>query len=65
MYRITGTKTIENENEESTSITQKMTFCMNPRNLQLSYTTTSKRFIMDGQGFTLDTTHGVIIVLAQ
>lgn len=65
MYRVTGTKTIENQNEESTSITQKMTFCMNPRNLQLSYTTTSKRFVMDGQGFTLDTTNGVIIVLAQ
>lgn len=65
MYRITGTKNIEEVNEESTSITSSITLCVNEDSPELSYSTTSKRFLMGGNGFTVDTTNGVIIALTR
>lgn len=65
MHRITGTKNIGEKNEEISSITSSITLCINNENPPLSYATPSKRFIMNGNSFTIDATNGVIVVLTQ
>lgn len=65
MHRITGTKNIQEKDEETKSITQSITLCMNDDRPELSFTTQSKRFLINGNAFTLDTTNGAIVVLTQ
>lgn len=65
MHRITGTKNMETKDEERTSITSSMTLCVNEDYPSLSFSTHSKRFIMNGNAFTLDLTKNIICVLAH
>lgn len=65
MHRITGTSSIAEKDEESTSVTTSMTLCVNYDDPSLSFSTHSKRFVINGNAFTLDTTKKVISVLAH
>lgn len=65
LYRITGKQTKEDGTKESTTITQKITLCVNLEKPGFSYVTPSKRFLVNGNVFTLDTAKNMICVLAH
>jgi hypothetical protein len=61
MHRITGKK----KNQDSVAEEKKVTLCFNREHPKLSYTTGSRRHIINGNAFTIDSTKGQIAILAS
>jgi hypothetical protein len=61
MHRITGKK----KNQDNVVEEKKVTLCFNREHPKLSYTTGSRRHIINGNAFTIDSTTGQITILAS